>query len=405
MTGTIDDPLKLQQALSSSVIVGGDTIYLRGGTYTGNFISYLNGLSSKILLTSYPEEQAIIDGSLLIRGSNLRIKDIQFLNSAFTTRETDSPSPSTLLIDDEGIGTEIINCVLHDAAGGILSSSENTLYYGNIIFNTGYKHSLNSYGHAFYTQNKLTTPKKHVNNIVFNNFGYGFHCYSSQNNLSSIWIENNIVFQSGVLYGWYYPNIHIGGGYGFANPTVLNNKTYYEGSLEFGANQIGYGEANTVTGAKINNNYFANKMSLRLTSCIPDEMTGNTFVSSTAEYIEGFESGEYATNTYSYPNTETNKTFITVNEYETTKAYIAIYNWAGDNTVNVDVSSFLSIGDDYKVTNVQDYFVDIVTGTVGATQTIDVDMRAISHTVSTPQGWTAPPTTFPTFGCFVVEKA
>jgi hypothetical protein len=36
--------------------------------------------------------------------------------------------------------------------------------------------------------------------------------------------------------------------------------------------------------------------------------------------------------------------------------------------------------------------------------TITVDMRAISHTVSTPYYWTAPATTFPEFGAFVLEK-
>ena len=43
----------------------GDTIWLRGGTYTGNFTSYLTGTASlPIVVRQYPGERATLDGNV-----------------------------------------------------------------------------------------------------------------------------------------------------------------------------------------------------------------------------------------------------------------------------------------------------------------------------------------------------
>ena len=43
-TGTLGSPFELGAALNSSSILPGDVLYLRGGTYTGRYISYLAGI-------------------------------------------------------------------------------------------------------------------------------------------------------------------------------------------------------------------------------------------------------------------------------------------------------------------------------------------------------------------------
>lgn len=82
------------------------------------------------------------------------------------------------------------------------------------------------------------------------------------------------------------------------------------------------------------------------------------------------------------------------------------YNWDLDDSVVVDLSTVtgLSIGDTVSVKNVQDLFVDIVELVLDADKKITVDMRAVNHTVAAPVLWDAPVTTFPEFGCFIIEK-
>ena len=65
-TGTITNPWALQTGLSQPAVVHpGDTIWLRGGTYTGNFTSYLTGTASQpIIVKQYPGERAKLDGNV-----------------------------------------------------------------------------------------------------------------------------------------------------------------------------------------------------------------------------------------------------------------------------------------------------------------------------------------------------
>src|SRR5512140_3906683 len=64
-TGTITNPWALQTALAQPAAVHpGDTIWLRGGKYTGNFTSYLTGTASQpIVVRQYPGERATLDGN------------------------------------------------------------------------------------------------------------------------------------------------------------------------------------------------------------------------------------------------------------------------------------------------------------------------------------------------------
>src|SRR6185369_12491300 len=76
-SGSIGNPWDLQTALDQpSSVHPGDTIWLRGGTYSGTFTSYLDGSSaSPIIVRQYPGEQATLDGgssttaNVSVRGS------------------------------------------------------------------------------------------------------------------------------------------------------------------------------------------------------------------------------------------------------------------------------------------------------------------------------------------------
>src|SRR5262245_60326805 len=62
--GTMQKPWSLQKALSnSSAAKPGDTIWLRAGTYTGNWTNSLRGAPRKpIVVRQYPGERVTLDG-------------------------------------------------------------------------------------------------------------------------------------------------------------------------------------------------------------------------------------------------------------------------------------------------------------------------------------------------------
>ena len=64
-TGSSSNPWDLQTALHHPAVVQpGDTIWLRGGTYHGNFFCELNGTAiAPIYVRQFPAERVIIDGA------------------------------------------------------------------------------------------------------------------------------------------------------------------------------------------------------------------------------------------------------------------------------------------------------------------------------------------------------
>ena len=88
--GSINSPWDLQTALNQpSAVHAGDTIWLRGGTYTGHFTSNLNGTSSTpIIVRQYAGERATIDGNyagniptLIVDGSYTWFWGFEVMNS------------------------------------------------------------------------------------------------------------------------------------------------------------------------------------------------------------------------------------------------------------------------------------------------------------------------------------
>src|SRR5438105_2335201 len=65
-TGTQSSPWDLATALNArSAIKPGDTLWLRGGTYKGTYISTLAGsTTAPVIVRNYQKERVIIDGSL-----------------------------------------------------------------------------------------------------------------------------------------------------------------------------------------------------------------------------------------------------------------------------------------------------------------------------------------------------
>ena len=69
-SGSISSPWSLSTALAggNGKVRAGDTIWVRGGTYPGSFLSTVEGTSSRpVVIRAYPGERAILDGAGTLR--------------------------------------------------------------------------------------------------------------------------------------------------------------------------------------------------------------------------------------------------------------------------------------------------------------------------------------------------
>lgn len=415
--GSASRPWSLQHALSHpSALRPGDTIWLRGGTYKGQFTAHLKGTSSGwITIRAYPGERVILSDNA---GPVLDIYDSAYVNfwgleitSSYSKRTT-SRSESTYGIRTyQGAPSHhirFINMIVHDVQAqgiGWWQAMSDTEIYGSLFYFNG----TNQLDHGIYLHNDTGT-KAMIDNFIFDNASHGVHGYvsSSGKYLNNIYLEGNTAFNNGSVgytttkeqYGIYKRNFLIGGSTARANNiTVTNNYSYYPGSSGIALN-LGYssGSANS----RITNNYFAGG---RVDLGGPQSnltMSGNTGY--VPGGLGGFSASTYPNNSWSSSKPTGVKIFVRPNKYENNRANITIFNWDKANTVTVSASSLggiaLKPGDQYELRNVQNYFGDIVTGTYDG-KAIVVPMTG--HSVAQPVGLSFKPgTTFPEFGAFVL---
>jgi hypothetical protein len=378
MAGSLENPIQLAYALASGRVLPGDTFYLRDGTYTGDWVCNLNGTAAQpITFKAYPGERPILNGSLTIGGRYVVWQNVEICYSGWMSRETliegSAPADLPLLqyVSVLGVGNKLVNCILHDHIGeSSMSNGLGAEWYGCVVYHNGWSGPDRGHGHGLYIQNNA--PEKVIKDCVFfDNFGWGIHAYTQGGTINNITLDGCACFENGSLVSEIYTNILVGG-YAVANNIAIRNCMTYGG----GNVNVGYdaGADNVV----LQNNYF------------PDGITKVNVTNMT-------ETGNY------YGPAVGNQVFLRANAYDANRANLVIYNEAAANTIDVDVSAIFGQSGTVKAYNVQDYFTDIQALTITA-GVITVNMQAINRTVATPIQWTAPATTFPQFGCFVLVK-
>lgn len=461
--GSESSPLDLDTALSSrSPARPGDTIWLRGGTYKGKFVSTISGSSGvPITVRSYPGEWAKIDSGiganraviLQINGSWTIFRDLEVMSSD-TKRST---SYSGSFPDDirrgegihiNGANTKVINVVVHDAALGIAawSSAPNSEIYGCIIYYNGWQAPDRAHGHGIYSQN-ASGQRLIRDNIIFSQFDKGIQVYGSEAaSLRNHLIEGNVVFNSGIVSfnQNVSENLTLWGGDTGPEGIVIKENQFYsigsEGKLVIG----GEGAKDLV----FQNNYVPLKAKIRYwQSAI---VSGNTFAApeSVIEcYLDSrFSSSNYSwdrntylcaeeqyspfilyrlssrgslqpflssfngwrsetrfdsSSSYSKGRPTSARVFVRPNRYDSNRANIAIYNWGRLSSVAADLSSVLSEGQSYRIYNAQDYFgAPVASGTFTGAP-VSIPMSGL--TIATPVGLRTPPNTAPEFGAFVLR--
>ena len=410
-SGSFESPWDLQTALNQPGVQPGDTIWLRGGTYSGAFIGRLNGTpTSPIIVRQYPGERATIDGGsnhenngiLVARGSYTWYWGFEVMSSdpnRFTTETGSAPTAITrgegVLIDQNAMhpGLKFINLVVHDARQGFgfWKEAEDGEIYGCLIYYNGWEAPDRGHGHGIYTQNQNGT-KKIIDNILFSGFSHGIHAYGSTSApLDNFVIEGNTTFDAGNLSAVGGRNLLLGGGSVAHNPIVNDNFMYRAVSQ---SDDFNLGYSGGCTNATVTGNYVSNET--EFVNCLPVTSVDNTFYGA----VSGFSKSQYAANTYYSSRPTGVNVFIRPNAYEAGRANVTIYNWDGLAAVGVDLSAVLSVGAGYEVRNARDFFGAPVLAGTYAGGPLTLPLTGLS--AATPVGHASPPPSGNEFNVFVV---
>jgi hypothetical protein len=419
--GTLDSPWDLPTALAQgpgrTEVTPGNTIWLRGGRYTGNFISDLNGTAdAPIIVRQYPGERAILDknaadasvSGLKVRGSYTWYWGFEIVNS-YADRNRRAPSGDVDTWRGSGVNiygpnNKFINLVSHDNghAFGLWDEEGGTEIYGCVIYFNGN----NKKEHGIYGHNDQGTQLI-ADNMIFDGAGYGLHIYANNagSPLSGFQIEGNAVFNNGALTldDQVSDQILIGGVQGAPADRIVLRENYIYTPIDAATSKnrgIRLGYEDTDNGdVRLLGNYIVGKVPLKVQWWRSVESRDNTIFSQGTSvdvktplggspfdlqwdsntYLSGRKGGpvfSFDDNPYGFSDWQKTKgldligqvvqtaslrpgglrVFVRSNKYEAGRANIIVFNWDLQAQVAVDVSAALQPGTKYEVRDVQNYF-------------------------------------------------
>ena len=437
--GSSAHPWSLATALAQPGIVKpGDTIWVHGGTYAGEFTSNLTGtVTAPIVLRQFPGERATIDGKLSIVGQyayywglEIMYSDTKRVTSLAGSDPADLPR-ERMTVFVTGPFNKLINLVIHDLGDGLFSgvSGQGIEVYGSVIYNNGWLGPDRGHGHSVYLQNRDAT-KVVRDNVWFGSFSSGLHIYGSDATwLQNFDIQGNTMFNSG---DHVTPEVEIeywGGAIGSLHNAVYKQNSIYHrdgGSqvvhlnaagnpagedVEFSGNivngTVGFNEMKhyVVTGNKFTSGTTPlGGQSVLIGLRVPAGVTYSSYVWNSNQYAVPANSTQdpfYVVNgfgaTYKFPAWQTATGYdglgayvsggfpqadivVRNNQYEPGRAFITCWNWNGAAELNVDLSAVLKSGESFEIRHIFDLFgTPIVKGVFSGSS------------VSIPQPRLAPP--------------
>ena len=411
-------PWDLPTALANAAgkVQPGDTVWLRGGTYKGSFRSELRGTASKpVVVRQYPGERAIIDGNgtsvstLFVNGEYSVFWGFEMTNSYPNRVLSQTAAHRSNVIANYANHTKYINLVIHDGGVGFYNESP---YYdveiaGCVIYNSGYQKPDRGHGHGIYLRSN-TGPVTARDNILFTQFGYGFHVFTNpgEGELKNIRLEGNISFNNGTLATNSSSSNILFGGDAYATGGVLkSNYTYESPSVAARNVVVGWGVTKNGT-VQLQDNYFAGGATvLEVGSWSTFTATNNRLMGvDTLVNLNdpAITMSKFSGQTQTALPTAT-KVVVRKNPYEPGRANIAVYNWGGDGSVPVDLTGIVPQGASYEIRNVQNLFgTPVVSGTYSGSGSVTLPIRAVSPPAPVGFSSSRAPSTGTTFGAYVV---
>jgi hypothetical protein len=452
-------PWDLQTALQggNGSVQPGDTVWLRGGTYTSAspVNSTLAGTpSAPVVVRQYPGERAILDArgatSPTSRGDFLTVRGDYSTFWGFEVMDSDPVRTDTRpnLIVVNGSHLRLINLIVHDGGIGFYTFSEpvDIEISGCLAYNNGWQESVFGNGHGIYAKS-TSGPVYLRDNILFNQFGYGLHIYTiaGPDGLTNLHAEGNVSFNNGTVtadpVNSPSANILFGGSVPVRNGTLVDNMTYFSPNVGVHNLLIGFG-VTVNQDLTVRTNYaVGGRLLAEVGQWQSFTMTDNSLFGATSDMIwlrdstlSGFQlaNNRYyrdpSAEAWGYINTDYGfagwqqvsgvgatdraltsdpaepKVFLRPNRYEPGRANLIIYNWSRQAAVPVDLSGIVRVGDRYDVRNVQDFFgAPVLSGTY-AGGPVDVPMAGVTPVAPIGGSPTPPPQTGPDFGVFVVTS-
>jgi hypothetical protein len=438
--GTQENPLTINDAFRYDLIQPGHTVYIRGGVYPISSLCTIDGTSeSRITVRPYNNERVVILGSWNdAQSSYVDYIDLEFAGD----HDPFEPYDPTKDHAFAGLGNRIINCTLsgsHNA--GAWDNVD--LVYGTISFNHGVIDNGIGYGHSLYTQNQDPTHNKVIKHSVFGrSANYGLHGYATDYFLTNIDILENVLLpghsahligsqkaDDGVTFNGNHSCWIVAIGYGAHDHTNLTMEDNYL----FNPNGACFQYHRYVTGIIRNNKFvityptqqdiivthqpeqsasvldFDNNLYYNPTGktrCFGDDQAQPLPWKSLEEWRDAYGFDLHST-IYLDGTLPADSVHVYGNEYagiSKRKALIVIHNWSEASSVDVDLSDIaIDPGQTFQLLQAQDPLNDVVTGTMPADHILTIDMTG--HSIAGVTGWADPPSTFPTFGAFIVEAA
>ncbi|NNF82391.1 MAG: hypothetical protein HKM99_06570, partial [Flavobacteriaceae bacterium] len=290
---SLTSPWDLQTALSqpNSVVNGGDTIWLHGGTYTGRFISTINSTKpdKKILVSSISGERVTLNGNtksarksvLEVQGARVRYQNFEITFLGDYDRHFGQPGFQKVngLFHTLGEDCEFSGLRIHNNPGvgvGSWKATGGTLIEFCKVYNNGHLRKKKGVGEGFYVQNQSDKERIIRNNFIFNNYYKGIEVWSASSGVGfefvkNVRLENNIIFNNGTPAGKHVDNLIIASddkeGINVArNIKVLNNVLYHNINHEDNSNYghgasltLGYNFKSPVRDIVVNDNLIIGK--------------------------------------------------------------------------------------------------------------------------------------------------
>lgn len=450
--GSASRPWNLETALSKKYgdAKAGDTVWLKEGTYRGNFVSTLQGSQgAPVVVRAEPGERVTIDGTLLQAGGGyVTYWGFEIMRSYTDHTSGQSGSaphdlPVIMGMNLKAPGIKLVNMIVHDQISngvGLWEEAPNSEIYGCIFFNNGWDGTDRGHGHGMYVQNETGT-KRILDNISFNNYSDGLQIYGTKAaHLNNITVEGNVLFNAGSISRWAGANdLQLGG----ANPAhgivVRNNFTYSsdaKGHFNLGS------DAHNVD-LRLENNIIVGTLQLqnwRSISLRNNQVVGRSTFLQLVQRYSGLGSSDFSWDQNRYYSQELDwqpfslvtsssraiqfpqwknltgldrnstytkgkpsgvQVYVRRNAYEAGRGHVVVYNWDRRSQVAVDAGGILASGARFEVRNAQNFFAaPVLSGTYRGQ---DLVLPTTGLSVARPVGKsTAPPAAGPEFNVFVI---
>ncbi len=332
--GTADAPWTLAFAVrgAGGGIEPGDTIWIGGGTYRGEFIITVGGTAGKpVILRAVPGERATVEGNVAVIGEgNVWLWGLDIRGTL--------PKPTgTMGVNVRAPGVRLINLVVHEAGmsgiGHWMEAPDGEVY-GCLIYKNGTHGPLD---HGIYAQNTSGT-KRLEDNLIWENTGYGIHLYSSADQyVRNVTVRGNIAWSNGTSSA--RPDYFVGGNTP-ASGIVVDTNASWSANRKLVTAVLGWNHGAVNRDLTYRGNYLVGAINLLPKQWASVSESGNILVGAAAP-----------TNTVAV---------VRKNRYEAGRANIGVWNWTKAKFVRIDVGGIQG----WQLKDVKDFYgPPVATGT------------------------------------------